>query len=145
MKLINFFLKNILHILNHVKFIFMPNYWLMNNDYDREWDKKLNSLMEEFDFETYSKEINLGGTNLKLRESLYEAKLGETVIWIENHPYASFIERESDNLFGFSNFKKQGRPSKLTIYRAHKKWKKDIKMSKMTKQELRSYKLDQIL
>lgn len=81
-------------------FLVRPNYWLMNSPYCRGWDKKLNKLMEEHQFEIMS-------------GSLY-AKLGGHRVWITNHPYNSFTL--DDN---------HCRPSRKTIYHAMQKLKRE--------------------
>jgi hypothetical protein len=46
----------------------------------------------------------------------YTARLGDRIVWIENHPYASFTP------VGYP----QARPSRATILRAHDKLMEDI-------------------
>lgn len=52
-----------------------PFYWFQNNPYNKEWDQILNQLLDEEQF---------------VRLDNYTAKLGKIVVWVENHPYASF-------------------------------------------------------
>jgi len=82
--------------LKNLKFIFMPSYWLMNHPYNKEVDMMINGLLDDYEF------TNIGE---------YDAKLGATTIWIENHPYAS-MRLYNSNLIMF-------RPSRLTIRRAY--------------------------
>jgi hypothetical protein len=83
-------------LLLSLKFIFMPSYWIMNYPYSREWDIKLNELLDNHEF------TEIGH---------YYAKLGNANIWITNHPYASMTLRNPD--IGV-------RPSRLTIERVKK-------------------------
>lgn len=89
--------------------LFSPFYWLQNFDYSFVWDSKLNSLMNEFEFEIMSE---------------FTAKLGDTTIWIGNHPYASFTPYGKG---GIERGRLCVRPSRLTIFRAMKKLKLDYK------------------
>lgn len=86
-----------------IKLIFNPRYWSMNESYSPQWDKKLRDLMKEHTFR------DLGNTGCS-------AVLGNEEIWVANHPYASFTN-------GFN--KSEGRPSRLTIYKAYEKLIKD--------------------
>lgn len=81
----------------NLRFVFMPHYWLMNERYSPNWDSKLNKLLDCFEFTDIEE---------------FRAKLGEEVIWIANHPYASFTPYNSSMNF---------RASRLTIYRAEQK------------------------
>lgn len=87
-----------------LKILLNPSYWLMNNPYDREWDRTFNKLMEEYNFTDI--------TN-------HTAKLGDTIVWVANHPYASFTKF----------LRQSGRPSRITIYKARKKLLSDINLS----------------
>ena len=80
-----------------------PNYWIMNENYSKTWDDELKSLMNEHSFTEIGE---------------YQAKLGNTTIWISNHPYASF----TNYTFGRNI---SGRASRLTIYKAKQKLDKD--------------------
>lgn len=79
--------------------IFHPSTWLQNHEYSEEWDLELRYLMSRYPFT----EIDF-----------YTAKLGNVVVWIENHPYASF-HRHGDRY----------RPRRSTILQAYKKLQKD--------------------
>lgn len=96
----------------------MPNYWTMNAHYDPQWDKELRSLMKEHDFVQYK--ANPPGTWGGIPHiSEVEAKIGDKVVWIANHPYASFTTS--------ANYRLDARPSRQTIYLAGKKLKEDKK------------------
>lgn len=83
----------------------MPDYWIMTNEYSATWDAHLNALMHTYDF-------------IPVPDG-YTAKLGNYEIWIENHPYGSFSN--------YRLYKKNDiRPSKMTIYKAMKKFQKDF-------------------
>lgn len=78
----------------NLQFIFRPNFWLMNDPYDKDWDNEFNMLLDEHTFS------NIGE---------HTAKLGDTTIWISNYPFACFRKRNINK-----------RPSRLTILRAKK-------------------------
>lgn len=83
--------------MEFIRTLFNPNYWLMNDPYNEEWDKKLNNLLDVYDFE-------IGGE--------FTARLGSVIIWAGNHPYGSF--HPYDPIISV-------RPSRKTIRRAYKK------------------------
>lgn len=91
-------------LLIQIKIMINPRYLLMNERYCKTWNKELNRLMNEYSF-----------TNIEE----HTTKLGDTTIWISNHPYASFTNYNS---FGSD---RTGRPSKLTIYKAKQKLERD--------------------
>ena len=79
----------------------------MNYRYSKEWDLRLNQLMNEHNF---------------TRISDHSAYLGDTELWISNHPYASFVEMGETFLIRDDQ---RVRASRLTIYKAHKKLEQD--------------------
>lgn len=83
-----------------VRLLISPGYWFPLRPYSEIWDTKLNELMERNKF------TNCDG---------YFAELGKSRIWIENHPYASFEDRDR-------NF----RPSIFTLMKARDKLLTDI-------------------
>lgn len=89
-------MKKLKKTLLSLKFIFKPSYWIMNYSYSREWDKTLNQLIDD---NYYFDEIT-GCT----------ASIKGHIVWITNHPYASFRIYCPDI---------DVRPSRLTIERAH--------------------------
>lgn len=97
-------MKAITNFIKSLKFIFMPHYWLMNYPYNAGWDKYLNRLLDDHEFE------NIGSLT---------CRLGDVEIWCGNHPYASFSPYMT-NMRETASF----RPSRLTIQRAMKKLKK---------------------
>jgi hypothetical protein len=80
-----------------------PSCWLQNNSYSRQWDRRLKELM---------------ATHRFVRTSRHTAMLGDVLIWIANHPYASFSP--------YGDREMEIRPSRLTIFRAHDKLMRDI-------------------
>jgi len=88
--------KKIYNFLLNIQFLFKPNYWLMNYSYSKEWNKKLNDMMDKYYFSD---------------TSIYAAYLGDKYIWVGNYPYASF----TGSIYGYTY-----RPSRLTIKRARK-------------------------
>lgn len=87
-----------------LQFIFKPSYWDMLYPYNEHWDKKLNELLDKYDFT----EINN-----------HTAKLGDNLIWIGNQKYACM---ELYNGYIDRRF----RASRLTIQRGLKKLNKAI-------------------
>ena len=86
-------------ICNFLFFLVRPSFWLMNNPYCPSWDKRLNNILKEHEFE-------------KITDCRY--KLGDEVIWVENYPYACMRPYDIDI-----------RPSRMTIYKAWKKFNQD--------------------
>lgn len=86
-------------IIEIITIICNPGYWTMNDQYSPEWDFTLNVLMTSEKFKANND---------------FHAKLGKYNIWIVNHPYASFTCNEF-----------HGRPSRITIMRAYKRYKSD--------------------
>lgn len=97
-------MKKINRFILNLQFIFRPSYWCMLYPYSKEWDRKLNKLLDEERF----KEI-----------SFCTAVLGTQKIWIANHPYASFTP------YGIYD-RIEVRSSRLTIKRARKKLLNDM-------------------
>jgi spore maturation protein CgeB len=90
-----------------LKIFFNLSYSSMNYRYSKEWDLRLNQLMNEHNF---------------TRISDHSAYLGDTELWISNHPYASFVEMGETFLIRDDQ---RVRASRLTIYKAHKKLEQD--------------------
>jgi hypothetical protein len=86
-------------ILQNLYFIVRPRWWLMVGTYDERWDRKLNRLLDKYDFTEIGK---------------HTAELNGREIWVSNYPYASM--REHRGLYT-SNLL----PSRKTILRAYKK------------------------
>lgn len=85
--------------LKNLTFVVRPRYWLMNYQYSKSWDIKLNKLLDEHTFTIIGR---------------HTAKLGPIDLWISNYPYGSY--RNPSYIC---------RPSRLTIIRCCKKLKKD--------------------
>ena len=94
-------MKVIVKILDFIRFLFMPHYWIMNYSYSPQYDYYLNKLLDDFDFELINK---------------HNARLGPAKIWIANYPYACFTD---DAFVGV-------RPKRRTILRARKKINKEM-------------------
>jgi|GEM_PF-2800259 hypothetical protein len=82
--------------IKNLQFIFRPSFWLMLIPFNKQWDDKLNELLNNHKF-----------TNI----DHHNADLGNARIWIENYPYCCFWLRK-----GIQRY----RPSRLTILRAKK-------------------------
>jgi hypothetical protein len=94
--------------LRNLQFLFKPQYWLMNHEYNKEVDKIINDLLDRHE--------------LKFKQipyALYTTKLicmlGDAEIWVGNIPYGF------GTLYGteLENY----RPSRLTIQRLLKRYK----------------------
>jgi len=85
--------------------ILSPSYWLMNDKYDKEWDRELNRLMD---------------SNKFIEIDTYTAEIGGVVVWIVNQPYGTMCRYE-DRVGPLKH-----RPSRWTIRRAIKKLENDI-------------------
>lgn len=97
-------------ILFYLTLPFRSKYWIMNNSYSREWDEILNKLMDKYKF---------------VHERECVAALGDTEIWVANHPYASMA------LYVMLNPNLDSkRPSRYTIYKAYKKLKQESSFKK---------------
>lgn len=92
-----------------LRVLFTPACWIQNGSYCRVWDRKLNELMQKYKFTDYDG---------------YIAKLGDFEIWVANHPYASMTDFGLKR--GLYPFYQLPRPSRITILRAHDKFKRDI-------------------
>jgi len=107
-------LKDIIFFLTH------PDYWIMNHPYNKEWDKKLKTLMKQHLF------TNIDGAT---------ADIDGIKLWIANYPYASFTIYEAIG----TNFRV--RPSRRTIRAAYShlihshlsKFQKPLKLVKKKK------------
>lgn len=86
----------------NLQFIFMPNYWIMNEPYCKQLDQKISDLLDKEDFKYIDN---------------YTAKLGNLTIWIENQPYACMMPYQ---------LKFTCRPSRLTIKRGLKKLRSNL-------------------
>ena len=80
-----------------LKVLFTPGCWIQNTAYSPLWDAQLRALLDS------------GEKFVVADSSGYTASIGDYVVWIENHPYASFTPYS-----GNSN----RRPSRATILRA---------------------------
>ena len=103
------------NILKNLKFIFMPHFWLMQNEYSKRWDLELNQLMDE-------KSSIIGYYN-HLDNSYLTAKIGGSTIWIGNYPYS----------YGIGSMFQQPevRPSRQTILRLKNYINKNMDKSKI--------------
>ena len=111
-------MKKIINFFANLKFIFMPHYWIMNDGYDKAWDKKFRELVETHDFEP---DCDL---DQEFGNKTYTAFLGEYRIWVCNYPYAffTFCGKKENKYVGMHNV----RPSRRTIATYYKKLKTDL-------------------
>lgn len=87
-----------IEFIKNLQFIFMPEYWDMNYEYDKDIDELFKELLDKFEFE---------------RINQYRCKLGPVMVWVGNAPYACMIIQDYASL-------ERLRPSRLTIKRALK-------------------------
>ena len=102
--------------LLNLQFIFRPSYWFMLNRFSSEWDKELNELMDKYYFAIIKYPSG----------EVFTAMLGNTEVWIENHPYSSFYNAQD-----IDYVERRRRPSRLTILRAKKLLDESISYSKI--------------
>ncbi len=101
-----------------IYFVVNPRWWVMNDYYNEIWDRELNNLLDNYKLKDIDK---------------YTATLNGVEIWIGNYPYAYATVYTNGHVYG--------RPSRLTIYRLRQR----VKVDSMTVEEIRDYKLSQIL
>ncbi len=110
-------MKKIINFFQNLKFIFMPEYWIMSDGYDEAWDKKFCELAEAHDFEPGCSLDNEFGNKT------YTAFLGEYRVWVSNYPFAFFgFSGKRDQVYVVSSI----RPSRRTIAKYYKKLKTDL-------------------
>lgn len=110
-------MKKIFNFFASLKFVFMPHYWVMNDGYNEEWDKKFCELAEAHDFEP---DCDL---DQEFGNQTYNAFLGEYRIWVSNYPFAFFSFCGKRGQFPSMT---NTRPSRLTIAKYYKKLKADL-------------------
>lgn len=84
-----------------LKVLITPMCWMQNYRYSETWNTTLNKLLTTNNFE--------------YQDSAH-AKIGKYIVWIENHPYASFHPTNNISV----------RPSRRTILKAYDKLLADI-------------------
>jgi len=77
-------------VMGMLRVMFTPGCWIQNHKYDKEYDEWLTNSMLTHQF------VEVGP---------YDAWLNGRTIWIENHPYASFVYKDM-------------RPKRITLLRA---------------------------
>lgn len=98
--------KNMLKTIKNLQFLFRPNFWLMNEPFSKEWDDKLNQLMDKFE-PVLGRPSSLDGV-------IHTVEFGGHCVWISNYPYAYGKPYSTSMIFNGV------RPSRLTILRLHK-------------------------
>ena len=87
-------------------------YPFMNDEYDREWDKKMLELLA-------SDHKMVRGEDIETVR-MYTVKWGDTHVWIRNWPYSSFTTY--DNVV----YRVKIRPSRLTMFKLAKRFERDL-------------------
>jgi hypothetical protein len=113
-------------ILLNINFIINPMWWFMSEKYDKNWDKKINELLDKNEFKV---------------ESDTRASIGKYSVWIGNYPYYYGIDLEMKWIFEISEIHYFGRPSRSTIWRIRQRYKWD----KLSKEDKRNLRLNQII
>ena len=93
---------NMIDFFKNLQFIFRPDYWVMTESFNREWDEKLNLLMDKFP--------PVFGPINDLNGKIHTVSFGGVEVWVENYPYG----------YGTPHSLKGMRPSRVTILRLHK-------------------------
>ena len=88
-------------LIKNVKYIFKPKFWVMLYPYSRQWDIKLNEMLD--------KENNVRVINE------FWGDVGGIKVWISNYPYG-YGDPKTLNI----------RPSRATIERLHKAVEKSV-------------------
>lgn len=91
-----------------LQFIFKPSYWIMNRDYSKVMDEFMNDLFDNYTFTDFNS---------------YTARLSGIEIWITNRPYACMFP------YSMMHTELSCRPSRLTIQKGIRKYKKELKKS----------------
>ena len=85
-----------------IRVLINPAFWLMNDPYSEQWDRRFNELAKAHKF--------------KPGKTHHTAYLGDQEIWVANYPYAAFKPFVDRSV----------RPSRVTIFKAKMKLKHDI-------------------
>lgn len=124
-------ISKLLNKLNSISFIlFNPQLWILNYEYDENWDKELNELIDNgFELKDYfgetTKNTPWGSERRKIPiEDITSLSLNGHSVWVSNYPYGYAT---------INNFtpKTPKRPSRRTI----KRLRKYIKNHKITNPE----------
>lgn len=95
-------MKILREISGWFRVLFTPSCWIQNERFSSVWDEHLNCLAQS---ESFSQ---IDG---------YTARLGNEILWIANHPYASFTSRRLSGL--------RMRPKRITILRLMDRLERD--------------------
>jgi len=97
-----------------IKFIFSPEYWLFNSDYNKGWDDTILKILED--------------PKIERLDSHYITINGKT-LWIANWPYAALVGKvETDTKATWRNSKvgKECRPSTMTLMKFDEMMKGEV-------------------
>lgn len=103
-------------LLGYLRVLFTPACWVRIYPVSKPWDKELNELMLTHNF------VVDGDSPVSPH---FMVKLGDKVIWVTNHPYASFSEIDYTEERPFCD-RKMVLPKRITALRAMDKLNKDI-------------------
>jgi len=104
-----------------IYFIINPKWWIMVNKYDKDWDKKINELLDKHKFEAPEYDNGLS------------YKLGNHHIWLGSYPFSYGLQNRAYHV--------GDRPSRYTIWKIRKRVKLDL----MSKEDKRDLKLNKLL
>jgi hypothetical protein len=93
-----------MNFIRNLQFIFKPHYWMMNNPYNEEWDKKLNQLMDKYPVEF--------GPRNSIDGAIHTVSFDGNLVWVENYPYSFATPHSYARDIDV-------RPSRLTIQRLY--------------------------
>jgi len=93
-----------MNFIRNLQFIFKPHYWMMNNPYNEEWDKKLNQLMDKYPVEF--------GPRNSIDGAIHTVSFDGNLVWVANYPYAFATPHSYAHDIDV-------RPSRLTIQRLY--------------------------
>jgi hypothetical protein len=100
--------------LRNLQFLFKPNYWTMNHNFNKEVDKIINDLLDKY-------ELTFKPIPYAPYKSENVCMLGNAEIWVGNIPYGFGTLYDTE----LCNY----RPSRLTIKRLLKRYKQLKKQS----------------
>jgi hypothetical protein len=99
--------KKIEEFIKNLQFLFRPNFWVMGNEYSKEWDELVNLLMEKE--EPVFEKIN------SIDGKIYNVTFANITIWVQNYPYSYGVPSPTASNYHGQRF----RPSRLTILKLY--------------------------
>lgn len=119
----SFFQKAKAWIRDFIVVISNPSCWMQNHPYCPKWDKLINEAAE-------IGIIQYKGNNSARMVIERQAPEQDIGIWIANHPYASFTSYPTSEQIWDGVFVPRRRPSRATIIKLGKIYKKEVEQAK---------------